>query len=57
MRQADLQGADLRKAHLEEADLEHANLTGADLRGARYNDHTSWPLGFDAVNAVLEKDG
>ncbi|NJN83995.1 MAG: pentapeptide repeat-containing protein [Caldilineaceae bacterium] len=47
-----LEGANLEGADLSGADLTGASLANADLSGAHYDDHTTWPAGFDAAAAV-----
>jgi uncharacterized protein YjbI with pentapeptide repeats len=46
-----LEGAYLHWAWLNEADLSKADLEEANLRWAKYTDGTTWPTGFDPVDA------
>ncbi len=48
---ANLHGTDLRRANLDGADLGGADLAEADLYTAKYTKDTSWPAGFDPVQA------
>lgn len=60
--EADLIGANLSAANLSAANLCQANLTGANLVGAnfigaKFDQHTVWPSGFDAVVATVGASG
>jgi len=60
LRGADLSRADLRDADLSDADLSGTNpsgtnLSGTNLIGAKYNEHTQFPAGLDALTRDMVK--
>ncbi len=50
-READLTGADLKNANLHKASFKSSKLDGARLEGAVFDHWTTWPDGFDPIEA------
>jgi uncharacterized protein YjbI with pentapeptide repeats len=56
LQNANLQGADLFGADLRGANLKDANLQDALLKDAKYDSQTTFPTGFNPVDAGMIKD-